>query len=72
VPVEYGHRQVLVKAFVWEVVIACSSEVIARRPRNYGREEMIFEPLHYLALLEHKTNALDQAAPLEGWQLPKS
>ncbi len=70
VPVEYGHRQVLVKAFVWEVVISSVSEVIARHARSYGREEMIFDPLHYLALLEQKTNALDQAAPLEGWQLP--
>ena len=70
VPVAYGHRQVLVKAFVWEVVISCASEVIARHARSYGREEMIFDPLHYLALLEQKTNALDQAAPLEGWQLP--
>ena len=71
VPTEYGHRQVLVKAFVWEVVIGCSSEVIARHSRSYGREEMIFNPLHYLALLEQKTNALDQAAPLQGWQLPE-
>jgi len=71
VPVEYGHRQVLVKAFVWDVVISCSSEVIARHPRSYGREEMIFNPLHYLELLEQKCNALDQAAPLEGWQLPE-
>ncbi len=71
VPVEYGHRQVLVKAFVWEVVIGCSSEVIARHNRSYGREEMIFNPLHYLALLEQKTNALDQAAPLQGLQLPE-
>ena len=71
VPTEYGHRQVLVKAFVWEVVISCASEVIARHPRSYGREEMIFNPLHYLALLEQKTNALDQAAPLQGWRLPE-
>jgi transposase len=71
VPVEYGHRQVLVKAFVWEMVIACGSEVIARHARSYGREEMIFNPLHYLVLLEMKSNALDQAAPLEGWQLPE-
>jgi hypothetical protein len=70
VPVEYGHQRVLVKAFVWEVVIACGSEVIARHRRSYGREEMIFDPLHYLALLEQKTNALDQAAPLVGWELP--
>ena len=71
VPVAYGHRQVLVKAFVWEMVISCMSEVIARHKRSYGREEMIFDPLHYLSLLEQKTNALDQAAPLAGWQLPE-
>ena len=71
VPVEYGHRLVLVKAFVWEVVICCASEVVARHRRSYDREEMIFNPLHYLALLEQKTNALDQAAPLQGWQLPE-
>ncbi len=69
-PVAYGHRQVLLKAFVWEVVISCGSEVIARHPRSYEREEMIFDPLHYLPLLERKTNALDQAAPLVGWELP--
>ena len=71
VPTEYGHRQVLVKAFVWDLVISCGSDVIARHIRSYAREEMIFNPLHYLALLEKKTNALDQAAPLEGWQLPE-
>jgi len=71
VPTEYGHRQVLVKAFVWELVISCASEVIAQHPRSYGREEMIFNPLHYLALLEQKTNALDQAAPLQHLQVPE-
>jgi hypothetical protein len=38
VPTEYGHRQVLVKGYVHEVVIACGSEVIARHPRSYERE----------------------------------
>jgi transposase len=71
VPTEYGHRQVWVKGYVHEVVIACGSEVIARHYRSYERETVIFDPLHYLALLEQKTRALDQAAPLAGWQLPK-
>jgi transposase len=71
VPTEYGHRQVLVKAFVWDLVISCGSEVIARHTRSYAREEMIFNPLHYLALLEQKSNALDQAAPLQGLVLPE-
>lgn len=71
VPVEWGHREVLVKGFVDEVVICAASEVIARHPRSYEREDMIFNPLHYLALLEQKTNALDQAAPLVGWKMPE-
>jgi transposase len=71
VPTEYGHRQVWVKGYVHDVVIACASEVIARHQRSYERETVIFDPLHYLALLEQKTRALDQAAPLAGWQLPE-
>src|SRR3954463_1725267 len=70
VPTAYGHRPVLVRGYVDEVVIACGAEIIARHPRSYGREDFIFEPRHYLALLEHKIGALDQAAPLQGWELP--
>jgi transposase len=71
VPVEWGHREVLVKGFVHEVVICAGSEVIARHPRSYEREDMIFDPLHYLTLPEQKTNALDQAKLLVGWKLPE-
>ena len=71
VPTEYGHRQVWVKGYVHQVVIAWGSEVIARHQRSYEREVVVFDPLHYLALLEQKTRALDQAAPLAGWQLPE-
>jgi transposase len=71
VPTQYGHRQVWVKGYVHQLVIACGSEVIARHERSYERETVIFDPMHYLALLEQKTRALDQAAPLAGWQLPE-
>jgi hypothetical protein len=71
VPTSFGHRAVLVRGYVYEVVIACGAEVIARHPRSYEREDFVFNPLHYLALLEKKTNALDQAAPLAAWTLPE-
>jgi hypothetical protein len=71
VPTEFGHAQVFVRGYVHEVVIACGAEVIARHPRSYEREDFIFDPLHYLALIEQKINALDQAAPLANWQLPE-
>jgi hypothetical protein len=70
VPTRHGHLQVLVRGYVHEVTIACASEVVARHPRSYEREAVIFDPLQYLALLEQKTRALDQAAPLAGWNLP--
>jgi transposase len=70
VPTAYGHREVLVRGYIHQVVICCGAEVIARHPRSYEREDFVFDPLHYLALLEHKIGALDQAAPLAGWDLP--
>ncbi|MBA3625372.1 MAG: IS21 family transposase [Methylibium sp.] len=72
VPVAYGHREVLVRGYVEEVVIACGAAVIARHRRSYEREDVLLEPLHYLPLLERKIGALDQAAPLAGWALPEA
>ncbi len=69
VPTRYGHMEVLAKGYVDRVEIACRDEVIAIHPRSYETADFIYNPLHYLALLEHKTKALDQAAPLDGWQL---
>jgi hypothetical protein len=70
-PVAYGHRDVLVKGYVDRVVISCGFEVIARHHRSYQRDDFVFDPVHYLPLLEQKTGALDQAAPLQGWDLPE-
>jgi hypothetical protein len=70
VPTSFGHREVIVRGYVHEVVIACGTEIIARHPRSYEREDFVFDPLHYLALIEQKINALDQAAPLADWKLP--
>ena len=71
VPVAYGHMEVLVRGYVDRVVISCGAEVIARHSRSYHRDDYVFNPIHYLPLLEQKTGALDQAAPLAGWELPE-
>lgn len=70
VPTQYGHRQVLVKAYVHRIANVLASDVIAEHQRSYDREATVYNPLRYLALLEHKCRALDQAAPLTNWQLP--
>ncbi len=70
VPVAYGHRDVWVRGYVDQVVIGCGGQIIARHPRCYDREDMVFDPVHYLPLIEQKIGALDQAAPLAEWDLP--
>jgi transposase len=71
VPTAYGFRDVVVKGFVNEVVILCAGEEIARHPRCYAEGVFVSNPLHYLALIEIKPGALDQAAALQGWDLPE-
>ena len=71
VPMAYGHRDVLVRGYVADVVISCGSEVVARHRRSYERDDFVYDPIHYLPLLEQKIGALDQAAPLQGWDLPE-
>src|SRR5262249_60991500 len=44
VPTAYGHREVLIRGYVHEVVISCGTEVIARHPRSYEREDFVFNP----------------------------
>ena len=70
VPVAYGHRDAWVRGYVDRVVIGCGGEIVARHPRCYGREDIVFDPVHYLPLIEQKIGALDQAAPLAKWDLP--
>ena len=71
-PTAYGFQEVLVKGFVEEVVILCRGREIARHARSYGQGVFVYDPLHYLALIEMKPNALDQAAALQGWDLPEA
>jgi transposase len=70
VPTAQGFQAVLVKGFVDLVLILCDGTPIARHARCYGHGEFVYDPLHYLALLETKPGALDQAAALQGWALP--
>lgn len=72
VPTSHGFQEVMVKGFVDQVVILCGGAEIARHRRSYGSGTFVFDPLHYLALIETKPNALDQAAPLKDWNLPET
>ena len=68
VPVAYGHREVWIRGYVHEVVIGCGGGIIARHPRSYERDDMVFDPIHYLPLLEQKIAALDQPLVVDSAQ----
>lgn len=70
VPTEFAHHRVTVVASVDTVRIVAGDRVAAVHPRCWGREQVFYDPVHYLAVLERKPGALDFAAPLRGWELP--
>ena len=63
------HKKVMVKGYVDRLEIALGAEIVARHRRSYVRGDIVYDPLHYLSLLEKKPGALDQAAPLRRWKL---
>jgi transposase len=70
VPVSSAHHQTTIKASVRFIEVYRQDKFIAKHRRCWDREQQIFEPMHYLELLEHKPGSLDHARPLEDWQLP--
>ena len=71
VPVAYGHRPVVLRASTETVFVYQAGKEIARHRRCWDRERQIFDPVHYLPLLERKSGSLDYARPLAGWALPE-
>jgi transposase len=70
VPTEFAHHPATIVATIESVRIVVGEQVAATHQRCWGREQVFYNPVHYLALLERKPGALDFAAPLEGWELP--
>ncbi len=70
VPVSSAHHQTTIKASVSFIEVYQQDKLIAKHRRCWDREQQIFEPMHYLELLERKPGSLDHARPLEDWHLP--
>jgi len=71
VPVRWAHYQIVAKGYCHQVVLCADGKEVARHKRIWEKEQISFDPLHYLALLERKPGALDHARPLAGWTLPE-
>jgi hypothetical protein len=50
--------------------MVADGQVIAEHIRQFGRDQLICDPWHYLPVLEKKPGALRHGAPFVEWDLP--
>jgi len=68
VPVERAVAHLVLKAYPFHIEILHQDSLIARHQRCYDREMDVFDPLHYLPLLEQRPGAFDHAKPIRRWR----
>jgi transposase len=65
-----ARRTAQVRAYADRVVIVSDDEVIGEHRRQFGRGKTVYDPWHYLPVLERKPGALRNGAPFQDWNLP--
>jgi hypothetical protein len=70
VPVQQATVQLVAKLYPFEVKIYSGSDqaLLAVHARCYGREQDVFDPLHYLSLLAQRPGAFEHAKPMRQWR----
>ncbi len=68
VPVDQGGSQLTLRAYPFQIEVLDREAVVARHPRSYRREQDVFDPLHYLPLLEQRPGAFEHAKPIRRWR----
>jgi hypothetical protein len=69
--IRYAHRRLTVVATVDEMRLIHEDRLVARHTQCWDRGRYLFDPIHYLALLERKPGSFDYARPLEHSDLPE-
>jgi hypothetical protein len=65
-----GRQTVQVRAYATRIVIRLGDEVVAEHPRLFGRDQVHYDPWHYVPVLARKPGALRNGAPFIDWSLP--
>jgi transposase len=65
-----ARRTAQVRAYADRIVIVSGGEVAGEHPRQFGRGKTLYDPWHYLPVLERKPGALRNGAPFVAWELP--
>jgi len=69
-PMEYAFCDVTVKGYTDRVELLRFNDIIAVHRRCWDKHKQIFDPLHYLPLLERKPHSMAFAKPFENFKLP--
>lgn len=72
VEVSYVGQSVQVLVFAKRIVVKFQDKIIANHERSFGRYQRIYDPWHYIPLLERKPGALRNGAPFKRLVLPSS
>ncbi len=60
----------LVRVFADRIVVLLGEEVVADHARSFKRDQVVYDPWHYLPVLMRKPGALRNGAPFKDWDLP--
>jgi transposase len=71
VPTQYAHRTIMATGSIERVRFVVQDQMVAEHLRDWDNENVHYDPLHYLALLERKPGALDFGKPFDDWDLPE-
>jgi transposase len=71
VPTAYAHHTVVAVGGIEQVRFVVQDQVVAEHLRDWDKENVHYNPVHYLALLERKPGALDFGKPFDDWDLPE-
>ena len=58
------------RGYADKIVVMHEGACIAEHPRAFQRDQMFFDPWHYLPVLRRKPGALRNGAPFKDWDLP--
>ena len=65
VPCEYVRLAVEIKSYAWRIVVVREGKIIAEHVRCFKRHQSIYNPWHYISILERKPGALRNGAPFK-------
>jgi transposase len=69
-PAEWVGKVVSVRVTADRLRLVADGNLIAEHARCFSRDKFIFNPWHYLPVLERKPGALRHGAPFQEWDLP--